>query len=79
MYRVCLRRDPDEGGFRYWVDKLNSGKKTGAEAVFNFYDSKEMKNSNLYNIHYQMNPEHPGKTAHDYAAVLQRKVDVGEY
>ena len=40
MYRVCLRRDPDEGGFRYWVDKLNSGKKTGAEAVYNFYDSK---------------------------------------
>ena len=37
------------------------------------------ENGLLYNIHYQMNPEHPGKTAHDYAAVLQRKVDVGEY
>ena len=37
------------------------------------------ENGLLYNIHYQMNPEHPGKTGHDYAAVLQRKVDVGEY
>ena len=36
-------------------------------------------NGLLYNIHYQMNPENVGKTAHDYAAVLQRKVDVGEY
>lgn len=37
------------------------------------------ENGLLYNIHYQMNPENVGKTAHDYAAVLQRKVDVGEY
>ena len=33
----------------------------------------------LYNIHYQMNPEQVGKTAHDYAAVLQKKIDVMEY
>ena len=33
----------------------------------------------LYNIHYQMNPENVGKTAHDYAAVLQKKIDVMEY
>ena len=33
----------------------------------------------LYNIHYQMNPEHVMKTGHDYAAVLQKKVDVMEY
>ena len=33
----------------------------------------------LYNIHYQMNPEHVMKTGHDYAAVLQKKIDVMEY
>lgn len=33
----------------------------------------------LYNIHYQINPEKVGKTAHDYAAVLQKKIDVMEY
>lgn len=33
----------------------------------------------LYNVHYQINPENVGKTAHDYAAVLQKKIDVGEY
>ncbi|MCR5249390.1 MAG: flavin reductase family protein [Lachnospiraceae bacterium] len=33
----------------------------------------------LYNIHYQVNPENVGKTAHDYAGVLQKKIDVMEY
>ena len=33
----------------------------------------------LYNIHYQINPEHVEKTAHDYAGVLQKKIDVMEY
>ena len=33
----------------------------------------------LYNIHYPMNPEHVGKTGHDYAAVLTKKIDVAEY
>ena len=33
----------------------------------------------LYNVHYAVNPEKVGRTAHDYAAVLQKKIDVGEY
>lgn len=33
----------------------------------------------LYNIHYPLDPEHIGKTAHDYAGVLKKKIDVGEY
>ena len=37
------------------------------------------ENGILYNIHYQINPENVGKTAHDYAAVLQKKIDVAEY
>jgi len=36
-------------------------------------------NGILYNIHYAVNPEKVGKTAHDYAAVLQKKIDVMEY
>lgn len=37
------------------------------------------ENGILYNIHHQIDPESVGKTAHDYAAVLQKKIDVGEY
>ena len=33
----------------------------------------------LYNIHYPINHEKVGKTAHDYAGVLQKKIDVMEY
>ena len=33
----------------------------------------------LYNLHYPMNPEQIMKTGHDYAAVLQKKIDVAEY
>lgn len=33
----------------------------------------------LYNIHYPIDPEHVGKTAHDYAGVLRKKIDVAEY
>ncbi len=33
----------------------------------------------LYNIHYPVNPENVRKTAHDYAGVLMKKIDVGEY
>lgn len=33
----------------------------------------------LYNIHHQINPEKDAKTAHDYAGVLQKKIDMGEY
>ena len=33
----------------------------------------------LYNIHYQLNPEHIEKTNHDYAGVIVKKIDMGEY
>ena len=36
-------------------------------------------NGLLYNIHHALNPENAGKTAHDYAAILQKKIDEGEY
>ena len=40
---------------------------------------KTGENEMLYNIHYPINPEKVTKTGHDYAAVLQKKIDVGEY
>lgn len=33
----------------------------------------------LYNIHYQLNPEKVEKTNHDYAGVILKKIDMGEY
>ena len=33
----------------------------------------------LYNLHYPLNPEKMGKTARDYAAVLQKKIEGYEY
>ena len=37
------------------------------------------ENGLLYNIHYQLNPEHIEKTNHDYAGVIVKKSDMGEY
>ena len=33
----------------------------------------------LYNIHYQLNPERIEKNNHDYAGVIVKKIDMGEY
>ena len=43
------------------------------------YGKKRSYRETIINIHYQMNPEHVMKTGHDYAAVLQKKIDVMEY
>ena len=48
------------------IDESHMADRTGRQGI-------------LYNIHYQMNPENVGKTAHDYAAVLEKKIDVMEY
>ncbi len=40
---------------------------------------KTGENGILYNVHYPMNPENVTKTGHDYAAVLHKRIDVGEY
>ena len=33
----------------------------------------------LYNIHHPINPEHVKKTAHDFAGVIYKRIDMGEY
>ena len=49
MYRVCLLREPDQGGLDYWMEQLKSGKQTGAQLVQGFYCSLEMINRHLSN------------------------------
>ena len=49
MYRVCLLREPDEGGLQNWVNELKRGARTGAEVAYGFFDSAEMRNRNLSN------------------------------
>ena len=49
MYRVCLLREPDQGGLDYWIEELKSGRRSGAELVLGFYCSPEMVNRRLSN------------------------------
>lgn len=51
----------------------------GAHIDEEYLADKTGENGLLYNIHYPLDPEHMHKTAHDYAAVLRKKIDVGEY
>ncbi|MBR5646607.1 MAG: flavin reductase, partial [Treponema sp.] len=37
------------------------------------------ENGILFNIHHQQNPKLSEKTGHDWAAVLTKKIDMGEY
>ena len=48
------------------IDEKYLADKTGEEGI-------------LYNVHHPVNPESAEKTAHDYAAVLLKKIDMGEY
>ena len=49
MYRVCLLREPDPSGLQTWIEQLETGKKSGAEIAYQFYNSVEMRNRNLSN------------------------------
>ena len=51
----------------------------GAHIDEAYLDDKTGEKGLLYNIHHQINPEKNEKTAHDYAGVLHRKIDMGEY
>ncbi len=33
----------------------------------------------LFNIHHPQNPEKNEKTGHDYAGIIQKRIDMGEY
>ena len=51
----------------------------GAHIDEAYLDDKTGDQGILYNIHHQINPEKDEKTAHDYAGVLHKKIDMGEY
>ena len=52
LYSLCLNREPDEGGLKYWVNRLKSRQKTAAEVVYGFFFSQEMKNLGLSDDEY---------------------------
>ena len=41
LYKTLLDREPDEEGFAYWLDLLESEEMTIAEVMLNFFDSEE--------------------------------------
>ena len=51
----------------------------GAHIEEEYLADKTGEKGLLYNIHYPIDPEHVTGTAHDYAGVLLKTIDVGEY
>ena len=51
----------------------------GAHIDDAYLDDKTGDRGILYNIHYPLNPENIGQTAHDYVGILQKKIDAGAY
>ena len=51
----------------------------GAHIDDAYLDDKTGDRGILYNIHYPLNPENIGQTAHDYVGILQKKIDDGAY
>ncbi len=43
LYLTMMDRNPEENGFRYWTDLLNSGQKTRYQVAAGFIDSDEFK------------------------------------
>ena len=68
LYRLCLNREADKGGLKYWTDQLVNRKMTAAEVADGFFDSKELKNSNLDNKKY---------IERCYLAMMDRSYDKG--
>ncbi len=52
LYQVCLNRAPDAAGLADWINRLSSGKTTGATTAYGFIFSKEFQNRNYCNEHY---------------------------
>ena len=51
----------------------------GAHIDDAYLDDKTGDCGILYNIHYPLNPENIGQTAHDYVGILQKIIDAGAY
>lgn len=68
-YNVALGREPDDGGFNYWVNNLNNGSACGAQVGYGFIFSQEYINKNrtneefvtdLYNMYFGRTPDSEG-------------------
>lgn len=68
LYRVCLDRNPDEGGKNDWVSRLNNREVSGTVAAYGFIFSQEFRNKNLCNEHFVMQL---------YKAFMGREYDQG--
>ncbi|MCL2080302.1 MAG: DUF4214 domain-containing protein [Oscillospiraceae bacterium] len=49
LYKNILGRDPDAGGYTYWLKALENGTKTATQVVYGFMFSAEMNAKNLSN------------------------------
>lgn len=49
LYSTVFQRTPDEEGFRYWVNKLETGEDTAADVVTFFFNSPEYQRSGKNN------------------------------
>lgn len=52
LYKMCLDREADPGGFDDWTNKLCNGQVSGAEAAFGFFFSKELQAKNVTDEEY---------------------------
>ena len=68
MYRICLLREPDEGGFNGWVSALRSGTATGSQLAYGFLNSDEMIGRNLSDGDF---------VERNYEAIMGRASDAG--
>lgn len=71
LYNKCLNRDPDTAGLNDWVDRICSGKATGADAAVGFFFSQEYLNKgvsddifveDLYNVMMDRASDEGGKS-----------------
>lgn len=49
IYRSVLGREPEQGGFEYWMGRLDRGSATGADVIRNFVVSPEFLNMDVSN------------------------------
>ena len=66
MYRIVLGREPEQGGYDYWVAKLNNKELGAADIVTEFFGSEEYKNKHKSNA---------AVVRDFYAAMLERTPD----
>ena len=66
LYEVCLDREPDAGGLKYWCDILRSHQQGGAEVAAGFVFSAEFSAKGLQNMDF---------IQHLYLALFDRSAD----